>query len=137
MLHLENDAFSTVLAFHASSELLNHCLCLILAFPNELQLSFEWPCERQTDNDAISNFGPSNLALQRLTLQPCLFAALSLFVFDLSWLFGPYCFGSLGPFCSFWSLWSCGPLALSPLALWLLACAPLASAPLVLAPLWP
>ena len=61
MLHLQNDAFSTVLAFHAPSELLNSLSvphsCIPKSFSIVIDLS-NGSHERPTDNDAISNFGP-------------------------------------------------------------------------------
>ena len=135
MLHLQNDAFSTVLAFHAPSELLNFFSVPHSCTPNELQLSFEWLCERQTDNDAISNFGPpKQLGASRCS--PCSLACLlhfrSLFLTCLSsCLFGPFLLfwllGSLLLLLVFVTLWPFGPQSFGPLAFWLFG----------LCPLWP
>ena len=78
---------------------------------------------KQTTMPSQISVPQSNLALQGLTLQPCLFAALSLFVFDLSWLLPLWPFllwllGSLLLLLVFVALWPFGPQSFGPLAFW-------------------
>ena len=147
MFHLRNDAFSTVLAFHAPSELLNLCLCLILAFQMSCNCHSNGHVSVQQKRCHLKFRSPkSNLALQGLTLQPCLFAALSLFVLTClsSCLLAPFALAPWVPFAPvvFVVLWPFGPQSFGPWPFGDLACAPLASGPLVLfalalLPLWP
>ena len=84
MLHLKNDAFSTVLAFHAPSELLNSVCASFLHSQMSCNChSNDHVSVKQTTMPSQISVPQSNLALQVLTLQ-CLFAALSLFVLDPS-----------------------------------------------------
>ena len=117
MLHLQNDVFSTKLAFHAPSERLNSLSVLLFFIPEFFLIvitvwNASW--KRQTDNGAISNFEPQSVTLLALALQPWPFGF-------WYWMFALCCvlaFSSFGGSLALWffALWPFWPLPL--LALW-------------------
>ena len=122
MLHLQNSACSTKLAFYAPSELSNS-LSLVLSFVCEwvsivIYLRMRsW--KRQTDNGAVSNFGPLKRGVRALNQKN--FRLLCCHPWPFAFALWPLAF-SLGPlsplgFEPFGPFGPLGPFALRPLAL--------------------